>query len=231
MVISIISTSYIQYNTNKDTKINVYSDSSTSFVYLQDKDCRCIILNDNCYSVRAVLQKTLTNELDMLIFTGNDSCDFYKVMDDLKDEGIIINNIYVNEKIANEKYARNINAFDNMSIGDININVKTFKAKSKNAKLHYAAIIESDECKILYLDPRSLREGAFDNTDFDYVVSSKWSKSRMKNIQNVSFNNLIIKDSKYLYSEFVDALEQNGSKLYNINDLGAISLMIESEEE
>lgn len=229
MAIAFMVVVYTRCNMGKEDKITVYSDGSSSILYLQDSDCRALIMNDDSYIARTVLQKNLTIKLDTLIFTGNNPSDLHKIMDNLSDYHL--DKIYASDSIVDEMYTRNIVPFKDLTIGDTNVSIKQFKAKSKTAKIHFATVLDHNGVISLYFDPMSLREGAFNDIKVDNVISSKWSKSRMENIQNISFNNLIINDSKYLYQHFASSLEQKGSKIYNINDAGMVNLLKESEIE
>ena len=150
-------------------------------------------------------------------------------MERLELEHILINKIYAHETIANELQELEIEAMDNVIFEDYSIGLLSFKAKSKTAKIHYAAKIVHNGNATLYLDPLSLREGTFEGIIIDNVVSSRWSKSRVENLESINFSYLNFYDSKYIYYNMVTSLEQKGSKIYNINSIGAINLL-ESEK-
>ncbi len=220
---SVIIVIITQINTQKQEQMKVYSDSSVSIIYLQNSKSRALIMNEDCYISKTVLEKSATIKLDMLIYSGNNENDLTKILEDLSS--FKINKIYAHESIVKKIDNDNVTSLDNIIFDCFEISLLPFKAKSKDAKIHYAAKIIHQEETSIYLDALSLRKGAFEDKKIDNIILSRWSKSRAQNIQEFEFERLYIYDGSHTYDNVIYSLEEKGSKIYNINTTKTLNFL------
>jgi len=198
-------------------EITAYADGSVAFLYLEAQGENALLLNDDSYIAYTVLKKDVEKDLDMLIYSGNSWETLGKILSDLAS--FDIGAIYAAQDIAlayNAQYEAHVQTITTLEFLEHKIEFIEFKAKSKTAKVHYAAHIYNDAQSIIYLDPISLREGVFADLTFTDVISSRWTKSRAQNIEHMDFECLYYCASAISLQESALHLEQKGAKTYNI---------------
>ena len=197
--------------------IKAWSDGSVTFLYMEDGKENALILNDDSYAAGTVLKKDAETRLDTLIYSGNDCETLTLILADLDE--FDIGTVYAAPDVAapyNAEYGTNVAEMDTISFLGSEIDFLPFKAKSKTAKTHYAVHIASDEGEVVYLDPLSLREGAFEDLEFTDAVAVRWTKSRAENIGHLRFDNLYYSSQSISPYECLLRLEHEGAKTYNI---------------
>ena len=226
IAVSLVIVIFSFIDTSRQSQMKAYSDSSDSVIYIQQDKQNALILNNDSYITQSVLRKTATKKLNVLIFSGNDLQDLDTILTQLN--GYEIDTVYISDMLSLEDVnmpSNDIIQSSSIDFHNYHIELLPFKATSKKAQIHFAVKIEGGDVEVLYLDPLSLRADAFGKEHYDTVVSSRWSKARIKHLGNISCDNLIINDSKYLFSDSIAELEHQGCKIYNINYIGAISLL------
>lgn len=216
-VFAILSMAIIQSSNSNREELIVYSDGSKIFLHIKENQEDALILNDESYLTYTVISKNAKDEIDTLVFSGNSSDKLKECLDGLA--GVSINNIYAPHAVAhkyNIEYEGDVMSFSELAFGRYAISVKEFKAKSKTSKTHYALLIEHDGMEALYLDPLSIREGAFNNEAFDTIICSKWTKSRAQNVDYLNFLGLYYTSGETVPFEATLALENTDASIYNV---------------
>ena len=219
MAFAVAAMIFSQAGASSRKGIKAYADGSTVFLYFEDRGENALLLNGDSYIAYTVLKKDADKELDALIYSGSDPETLAEILDGLG--GIAIGEVYAAPDIADEynmKYGAGVRDMEAYEILGYEIELIPFKAKSKTAKTHYAAHISDAGAGILYLDPLSLREGAFGGRLFEGVISSRWTKSRSENIGYVDFERLYYCSAGIIPYESALLLEHTGANIYNITD-------------
>ncbi len=216
VAIIIMVITQMQVKESKDAKI--YSDGSSTVVYITQGSQNILILNHDSFIADRIIKKSGRSEIFALIYSGNKVEELSGILENL--EGINIKQIYASEDLKGELLDLEsdiIGVNREMNLDGYSIRFHEFKAKSKTAKIHYAVSIKKGEESVLYLDPMSLRQGAF-KEEFDIIVSSKWSMKRAEGIMNIGFENLYYSSLDAIPDEYILQLEQGGTKTYNITE-------------
>ena len=218
LAFSLALTIFAHISARSEKTVKLYSDGSVLFMYMQDGSDRALLMNDDSFIAYTVLKKQAAKELDMLIFTGNSVDTLNAIVDDLGD--VEIDKIYAPQDVAKEYEVLSgstVKSLEELYFMGYSINVQEFKAKSKKAKIHYAAYIIKNGESMLYFDPLSLREGAFEGITISRIISSRWSKSRAKNIDVLDYGTLYYSNYQGFYDINLTPLEREGATAYNIS--------------
>ncbi len=208
-----------QISTQNQSVVKTYSDGTIMFIYMQEGNESALLLNDNSWIARTVLKKSAAKDLDILIYSGNEAETLAEIMKDLN--GVNVGAVYAAKSVADEfnlEFDEKAEAMYKVGFMEYDIELLEFKAKSKTAKIHYAALLTGENSTLLYLDPISLREGAFTDRYFNEVVSSRWSKSRTENILNIDFGSLYYSSNSTEHYSSTLQLEQLGTTTYNVTE-------------
>ena len=197
--------------------IKAYTDGSGMLIYMKDRAQNALIVNDDSYIAYNILKKDAAKDLGILIYSGDSDEELGEAIDGLGD--VSINTIYAADEVAkiyNEHNDRHVVSLDKITMLGHSIELLPFKAKSKDAKTHYAAHIFDDRRSVIYIDALALREGAFENMHFTDAVCAAWSKRRAENISYLDFDSLYVTDASIFKYETVSELEREGVNIYNI---------------
>ncbi len=219
MAAAVIIMIMIQLQSGCEKTAKIYSDGSNCFLYITNEDKTIMIMNDDSFIASKVINKSNKNSLDTLIYSGNNIDSFYEILDNTKN--IDIREIYLSDAVMKDYDGINENIEvmpSEVEISGYTVKMLEFKAKSATAKIHYAVMLQKNNERVLYLDPMSLRTGAFDDETFNTIVSSKWSAKRAEGIMNINLKNLIFTSHDAYSDEYILLLEQEGVKTYNVTE-------------
>jgi len=198
----------------------VYAGYSCNYILMRNEAGVTAVINEYDGGLWQSIRNQGFDGIDNLVFSGNDADDLSYMLDTMPYHAI---HIYAPAAVAQELGNPSVLPVVDGGIMDAGLllSMEPFKAKSADAKIHYAVCFDLDGTRAAYLDPMSLREGSLE--ECGAMILSRWSKARVKNLEGRALEVLVIGDGSGMFAQTTAALVQSGTELYNTNR-GAVDL-------
>ncbi len=202
-------------------RMEVYAGYDAAFLYISENGKDILIINEDDGGIQRVLTDINAREIDILIYSGNDAEDLEDLLDgadEITFDEIIVHNDILNEHMGSEYTG--VNSFENITVGNVEIFLASFRANEK-AITHYYTHIKYYDREFTYLDPLRLRESAIEKCEI--VISSRWTKQRIENVVFALPEYVIMNSKDYLMGQCVVTNENYNVPIFNLNNSGAFT--------